>query len=108
MPLMGEKFTVKNNAFGCEICGKANEPAPKTCRNHCRFCLYSKHVDVFPGDRANRCQGVFVPIGVEFSRGEISDITFLCQKCGQKSRNKIADDDDREALFRLLEKSAGI
>ncbi|WP_419962425.1 RNHCP domain-containing protein [Psychrobacillus sp. BM2] len=25
-------------------------------RNHCPFCLFSKHLDNYPGDRSSECQ----------------------------------------------------
>lgn len=100
-----KKFTTKNDPFVCEICQTPNPPAAQTCRNHCRSCLHSKHVDIFPGDRANECQGTLKPMGVEFVGGEMKNLTFLCTKCGKNLRNKIAPDDDREALYALMEKS---
>ncbi|WDF05905.1 RNHCP domain-containing protein [Shouchella hunanensis] len=30
-------------------------------RNHCPFCLYSKHQDIIPGDRASTCGGLMEP-----------------------------------------------
>jgi len=34
-----------------------------TARDHCPYCLYSKHLDIFPGDRKNECKGLMKPIG---------------------------------------------
>lgn len=99
---MSTRFTVINDPFVCEVCGHKNPPADKTCRNHCRKCLSSKHVDTFPGDRAETCHGVLQPIGVEFKRGEMDSLVFVCKKCGKKGRNKIAVDDDREAIFAVM------
>ncbi|HIQ57626.1 TPA: RNHCP domain-containing protein, partial [Candidatus Gracilibacteria bacterium] len=43
-------FKVINEEFTCEWCGEINPPSKGTCRNHCRKCLCSKHVDEkFPG-----------------------------------------------------------
>ena len=36
-----------------------------TARDHCPYCLYSKHLDINPGDRANECEGLLRPIGIE-------------------------------------------
>ncbi|WP_265181671.1 RNHCP domain-containing protein [Geomicrobium sp. JCM 19055] len=34
-------------------------------RNHCPSCLYSKHVDVIPGDRASTCHSLMEPIDLK-------------------------------------------
>ena len=94
-----KSFIHKNEGFICINCGAENPPAPKTCRNHCRECLVSLHVDKNPGDRAEECKGIMKPIQIEMSRGSMSDIVFQCEKCGVVRRNKIAIDDKREALL---------
>ncbi|WP_293895481.1 RNHCP domain-containing protein, partial [Sphaerochaeta sp. UBA5856] len=33
-------------------------------RNHCPHCLYSRHVDMRPGDRACLCKGTMQPIAL--------------------------------------------
>jgi hypothetical protein len=42
--------------FECEHCGHLEEGNGYT--NHCTSCLWSKHVDINPGDRAAECQGL--------------------------------------------------
>ena len=42
---MERRFTEIDEAFVCEHCGKKVEPLGYSCRNHCPYCLYSKHVD---------------------------------------------------------------
>ncbi len=101
-----KKFTVINEEFTCEVCGKLNPPAQATCRNHCRECLCSKHVDKNPGDRSENCQGTLIPIDIEITGAEMKSIIFKCQKCGQTRKNKIAVDDNREKLFEVLEKKS--
>ena len=59
------EFTVIDKEFECENCGKHVPKLGYSCRNHCPYCLFSKHVDVTPGDRANECRGVLEPIGIE-------------------------------------------
>lgn len=98
MPKVFEKI---NDSFLCSVCGKENPPAEKTCRNHCRECLSSKHVDIFPGDRSCDCHGILTPIGLDYKGGEPQQIVFRCKKCGKLGRNKIASDDNREALLNL-------
>ena len=96
-------FPKINEAFVCKNCGAENPPAPKTCRNHCRECLFSLHVDESPGDRASGCGGFLRPIGVELSGGEMRSIVFKCEVCGMEGRNKVAEDDDRGVVFGVFD-----
>ena len=41
-------FTEIDESFICENCGKKVEKLGYSCRNHCPYCLHSKHVDVNP------------------------------------------------------------
>ena len=47
---MGANFTEIDEEFICENCGKKVGKLGYSCRNHCPYCLYSKHVDKNPGD----------------------------------------------------------
>ena len=40
------KFTMIDENFICEVCGKEVKKLGYTARNHCPHCLCSKHVDV--------------------------------------------------------------
>jgi hypothetical protein len=86
-----KKFTKINVAFVCENCGKSVAPTENdTYRNHCPFCLHSKHVDINPGDRANDCHGLLKPIGLEHGKKGELILLFECQKCASITRNKMA------------------
>ncbi len=87
------RFSKINDAFVCENCGKDVPIAEKTCRNHCPYCLYSKHVDIFPGDRANTCRGSLQPIGYELHSKKGLMIQFRCRSCGEVTRNIALTDD---------------
>ena len=50
-----KRFNELDEGFICENCGKEVTPAGYTSRDHCPYCLYSKHVDINPGDRQNTC-----------------------------------------------------
>jgi len=98
------KNMIQNNTgFTCEKCGK--EVGPHTggsCRNHCPFCLFSKHVDLeVPGDRENLCEGLMVPIGIELNHKKGTRIIHMCQKCGFKTFNRAAPDDDMDLICKL-------
>ncbi|MBT3349407.1 RNHCP domain-containing protein [bacterium] len=99
---MTKTFVKINDEFPCAVCGHFNPPAPRTCRNHCQKCLCSLHVDISPGDRAESCHGILRPISIETVGGEMRSIVFRCEKCGKISKNKIAEDDDREKLLEIF------
>lgn len=92
-------FTKKDSGFICLNCGKDVPPLGYSSRNHCPFCLSSRHVDVNPGDRASECGGVMDPIEVrtEAKRGFV--ITHKCRKCGFKRVNGAQKDDDSRLLI---------
>lgn len=98
---MGRKFTEIDEAFTCEHCGKQVEPLGYTCRNHCNQCLYSKHVDINPGDREETCHGLLRPIQVELDSKKGYVIISKCEKCGAIRRNKAAKDDNMNLLIAL-------
>ena len=95
---MGRRFTEIDEAF---ICGKPIEPLGYTCRDHCSHCLYSKHVDINPGDREEECKGLLEPIRVELDSRKGYIIIYRCKKCGAIRRNKAAKDDDMELIIQL-------
>ena len=53
-----KRFNMINEDFICENCGAKVSKSDYTARDHCPLCLYSKHVDINPGDRANNCKGL--------------------------------------------------
>ena len=59
-----KKFNMIDEVFTCENCGKNVDKLNYTARDHCPYCLYSKHVDINPGDRMNECKGLLEPIGI--------------------------------------------
>ncbi len=93
---MTRRFTVQgtNSAFTCVNCACLVQPLENgSVRNHCPRCLYSLHVDEFPGDRASLCGGVLEPIGVEQHSKKGWVILHRCLTCGALRRNKAALDD---------------
>ncbi len=90
------KRTVED--FVCEHCGVHVKGNGYT--NHCHRCLWSKHVDVSPGDRAATCGGMMEPVGLEGSTPDYRIIQ-RCVRCGAKFRVTISPDDDPEAVIAL-------
>lgn len=101
---MGRKFTEIDEEFICENCGKKIEPLNYSCRNHCNYCLYSKHVDIYPGDREETCHGMLEPIGIEMNNRKGYVIVYKCKKCGQIRKNKAAKDDNMDLIINLSAK----
>jgi hypothetical protein len=65
---------IQNAGFRCERCGTVVVPVTNgSYRNHCPACLWSKHVDVRPGDRAGACRGPMRPVGLDQRRGKGMD-----------------------------------
>ena len=96
-----KKFAVIDEEFECENCGMKVPKLGYSCRNHCPYCLYSKHVDVNPGDREEICHGLLKPVGIETNSKKGYVIIFKCQKCGAIKKNKVAEDDNIEKIIEL-------
>jgi Zn finger protein HypA/HybF involved in hydrogenase expression len=98
--------TFKRNIedFKCENCG--NEVVGNGYTNHCPKCLYSKHVDINPGDRASSCGGLMEPISIEKKNGE-ERIIHKCKKCGFEKVNKIQKDDNFDLIIEISKKIRG-
>lgn len=95
-----KRFNMINESFICEKCGKEIKKADTTARDHCNYCLYSKHVDINPGDRSNNCKGLLEPIGVEKFKNTFK-IIYKCSKCGIIHKNIMSNDDDMSLIIKL-------
>ena len=96
---MSSSFKRVIEDFTCEHCGASVEGDGYT--NHCPKCLWSLHVDITPGDRANGCSGLMEPVGVEYKSGG-SIIMHKCTKCGMMKKNKSVENDDTGALLIVM------
>lgn len=99
--LQTKRFIQNDSGFICENCGREVPPLGYSSRNHCPFCLYSKHVDVNPGDRACKCGGVMKPHEVRIDARKGFVITHKCVVCGATRNNRSQADDDTDLLIRL-------
>lgn len=97
---MMKKFTMKNENFICEHCGKSVEKSTYTARDHCPYCLFSKHVDINPGDRQNTCHGLLQPISIEKYKSTYK-IIYKCERCHQQHKNIVEKDDDMNLIIDL-------
>src|ERR1044072_2527295 len=91
-----KRFQRTKEDFVCENCGLAVEVTCDT--NHCPRCLWSKHVDVNPGDRLEFCRGLMEPVGLEQKGGAYS-INHRCVSCGFEKRNKVSAEDNLDSLI---------
>lgn len=104
---MEEALFRKNDAgFLCAHCGKEVAPLGYTSRNHCPFCLYSIHIDINPGDRANPCGGALRPIKAEPHPKKGYVLIHRCEKCGATCRCRAAHQakvqpDDMDLIIHL-------
>ena len=90
-------------SFLCSHCGFPVAPIESggEHRNHCPRCLWSRHVDLRPGDRRSGCRGDMEPIGVWLKSKREWSIIHRCTRCGFIRTNRIAGDDDEIRLFSL-------
>lgn len=95
---------MRDEYFICENCKKEVFPLGYTARDHCPYCLYSKHVDINPGDRNNTCLGLLEPIGIEKFKNTYK-IVYKCQSCCNLHKNIMADDDDMDEIIALSKRN---
>ena len=101
---MRKLFLPRNESFICENCRRYVKSIRfgGSYRNHCPFCLWSKHVDKdTPGDRLSNCHGLMSPIGVFTRRTGEYVLVSKCQKCGEVRYNRIAGDDNFSMVLSL-------
>ncbi|MFH0792100.1 MAG: RNHCP domain-containing protein [bacterium] len=91
-------FIKNKENFICQKCKK--ETIGNGYTDHCPHCLWSKHVDINPGDRASDCGGLMEPIGVKVKSDEYT-IYYRCQKCGYRHRVKATKYDNINEIIRL-------
>jgi hypothetical protein len=102
--------------FKCLHCGRPVSAMPALSgvnnRNHCPYCLWSKHVDLREaGDRLAVCKGPMPPIGLTVKRsgkkyataaGELM-LVHRCAHCGALSLNRMAADDFVAGAWEVFE-----
>jgi len=115
---MKHRFDQITSDFKCKHCDNHVSTDPFLSgvnnRNHCPYCLYSRHLDHFePGDRLSACRAEMRPIGLTLKRtnkkygkqqGELM-IIHQCIECGKISANRIAADDIASTVFEIYRAS---
>jgi hypothetical protein len=93
-------FTKTLEDFICKNCGLSVYGNGYT--NHCPKCLYSLHVDNYPGDRQENCQGLMKPIDIISKGGYPVDIVHECQICHTIKHNKVNDNDSTDTIIEVM------
>jgi DNA-directed RNA polymerase subunit RPC12/RpoP len=86
-------------------------------RNHCPYCLWSRHLDHFQaGDRLSACKAPMEPIGLTLkitpkkfgsACGELM-LIHRCSDCGKLSINRLAADDLNEEIAAVYHRSLSL
>lgn len=95
--------TDRNSTFRCSHCS-ADVPTDALGtrhRNHCPTCLWSRHVDDSPGDRAADCGSSMEPIAICVRGNGEWVLIHRCTGCEVVHLNRTAGDDSVLLLMRL-------
>ncbi len=98
IPHMSSLFKKNEENFICDQCGTEVRGTGYT--NHCPECLWSKHVDINPGDRASTCGGAMRPVGYRTHEGNY-ELIHRCEGCGYEKPNRVAAGDNLARLADL-------
>ena len=112
-------FWTESESFRCLHCRQLVSTAWVVSgvrnRNHCPYCLHSCHLDLLrAGDRLAACKGSMKPVGLTLKRvrnkygrplGELM-LVHRCVECGKLSINRVAADDDDDAMLELIEQTS--
>lgn len=114
-----KKFTDPFGDFKCLHCRTIISADPFLSgvhnRNHCPYCLWSRHVDLREaGDRLCACKAPMQPVGLALKRankkyggekqGELM-LIHRCTECDKRSINRIAADDAPGSILEVFELS---
>ena len=95
---MSLNFRKNKEDFTCNNCGQKVQGDGYT--NHCMRCLWSKHVDISPGDRAAKCGGPMRPVGVE-TKGKESFLVHECVLCKHRKKNRVSEGDNFDEIINI-------
>lgn len=94
----------KPETFRCRACKQMVGPTLSggRHRNHCPFCLHSRHVDgKTPGDRASDCRSLMAAVSLFARPSGEQVIVHRCLGCGFERYNRVAADDNPLAVMQL-------
>ena len=96
-------FIKKVENFVCGNCGE--NVIGNGFTNHCPKCLWGKHVDINPGDRAESCGGMMEPIEI-ISEREGDSVVHKCTICGKIRKNRLSKEDNFDKAIEISQKRA--
>lgn len=93
----------ENQSFTCIHCRQhvPGQSYGTKHRNHCPYCLWSRHVDERIGDRRSGCRAPMEPLAVAARDDGEWTLIHRCAGCGTIRTNRIAGDDRELALLQL-------
>ncbi len=91
-------FIKNKEDFVCDNCGYKNIGNGYT--NHCSICLFSKHVDIDPGDRLNTCGGLMKPEFVSYTNKD-KYVIQRCLTCLFERKNILNDNDSLDTMIKV-------
>lgn len=102
-PRPGRGARGRPDHFRCAHCHcDVPADAPGTAhRNHCPTCLWSRHLDDSPGDRAAECGSSMEPIAITVRGDGEWVLVHRCSGCGELHLNRTAADDNVLLLVQL-------
>jgi hypothetical protein len=98
------RWETREHTFKCVQCRRFVAPVPSggRHRNHCPFCLFSRHVDADrPGDRLSDCGARMAPVGIYARLSGEAVLVHRCLGCGVERHNRMAADDDDDLVVAL-------
>lgn len=95
---MSQTFQKNEENFICEHCNA--EVIGDGFTNHCPNCLWSKHVDVHPGDRKEMCGGMMKPVRTE---GTVAEYVIVqkCEICKMEKKNRLSMKDNFDEVVKV-------
>ncbi|PIQ67082.1 MAG: hypothetical protein CO184_01545 [Candidatus Zambryskibacteria bacterium CG_4_9_14_3_um_filter_40_16] len=91
-------FIKKKEDFKCDNCQTVNVGNGYT--DHCKTCLWSKHVDIDPGDREEKCLGMMKPMECRMVNGEYR-VRNKCLSCRFERWAPVLPNDDMDTTLSL-------
>jgi hypothetical protein len=99
----GMSKKIENAGFICEQCDMKVLPLSNgSYRNHCPFCLFSKHLDEHPGDRNSFCKGLMEPVYFKHHSKKGYQVVHRCLRCNEVKANKMAEDTVQPDVLKKL------
>lgn len=98
----------REETFRCRACKLlvGLPPSGGRQRNHCPYCLHSRHVDGRrPGDRASDCGSLMAPVGYFIRPNGEHAIVHRCLGCGMHRHVRIAADDTFDLVLALPDRT---